>query len=325
MNAKTLKAIGAALLLTSISSGAIAQSDYPNRAITLIVSFAPGGLSDVPARLLAAEMQGKIGQNIIVENKPGASGTIGGAFFARSAPDGYTLLASATAETQNLHYLSVPYKATEFSHIGKIANGPSLVLITNASSPHKTVKDLISYAKANPGKVSFSTSGPATSPAIAVAQLNKLADTDIVSVAYRGTGPAATAVLTGEVQAAWVFYTSAKPLVDDGKARVLAVASAKRLPELPDTPTMDEVGYPGFDHTAFIGLSAPANTPPAIIEKLNRALNETVNTPEFRKKLEPLGMRPPPAPNSPQEYTEFMSAEIARQGELAAIVKASAR
>src|SRR5215470_16900668 len=185
-----------ALVAMTFAADARAQS-YPNRPVTFVVPFAPGGLTDVPARVLAAEMQERIRVPIVVENKPGASGVTGATSVWRAEPDGYTLLVNALADVQNLHYIPVPYNAiTDFALIGKITDGPPLVLIVNA----------------NPSKVSFGTSGPATSPVIALTQLNSIAGTKIVDVPYRGSGQAAGAVATGEVQGGFAFYSSAKPL-----------------------------------------------------------------------------------------------------------------
>lgn len=312
-----LRFISSAILAVLMVGTATAQN-YPNRPITFVVSFAPGGLSDVPARLLAAEMQKRTGATIVVENKPGASGVNGGHYVVRSEPDGYTLLVSAISEVQNLHYLSVPYNAlTDLTPIGKIADGPTLVLIGNAQSEFKTLPDLIAFAKANPTKVNFSTSGPATSPAIAVSQLNSLAGTKIVEVAYRGTGPAAAAVASGEVQGAFVFYPSAKPLIDGGKVRALAVTNAKRIEGLPNVPTMAELGFKNFEHNAFVGLSAPRGTPKEVVATLNKFLNETINTPEFRSRVEPLGMTLPAQPNTPESYGKYLEKETAFQAGLA--------
>jgi tripartite-type tricarboxylate transporter receptor subunit TctC len=305
-------------VLLGILSIAPAQAQtYPNRPITFIVPFAAGGLSDIPARLLAAQMQDRIGQSIIVENRPGASGITGGLFVVRAEPDGYTILVNALADTQNLHYLSVPYDAiADFSLIGKVTDGPPLVLIVNPNSPYKSVNDIIADAKANPDKVSFGTSGPATTPAIAVSQLNALADTKIAAVPYRGTGPAATGVLTGEIQAAFVFYSNAKPLADNGQVRAIAITSGKRVATWPDLPTMAEQGFAGFEHSGFVGLAAPAKTPAPIITFLNKHLNETITSETFRRRMEPLGMTIP-VDNTPENFVDFMRREIARQAELA--------
>ena len=313
-----IRTAACALLIGAMSAFSASAQDYPTRPITFVVSFAPGGLSDVPARLLGAEMQQHIGQSIVVENRPGASGITGASSVQRAAPDGYTLLVSAISEVQNLHYLPVPYKFTsDFTQIGKIADGPTVVLIVGANSPYKTLADLIKDAKANPEKISFSTSGPATSPAIAVSQLNSMAGIKIVDVPYRGTAPAATAVMSGEVQGAFVYYPSAKPLVDDGKVRALAVANSKRIPQLKDVPTMAELGFPGFEHNAFVGLAGPPGMPPAIVAKLNKALNETVQSASFRARIEPLGMVAPPADNTPESLTKFLVKETEYQAGLA--------
>jgi tripartite-type tricarboxylate transporter receptor subunit TctC len=303
-------------LCAALPASAQAQS-YPNRPITFVVPFAPGGLSDVPARVLAAEMQERIGQSIIVENKPGASGVTGATSVLRAEPDGYTLLVNALADVQNLHYLPVPYDATkDFALIGQITDGPPLVLIINAALPYKSLAELIADAKANPSKISFGTSGPATSPAIAVTQLNALAGTKIVDVPYRGSGAAAVAVVTGEIQGAFVFYSNARPLSDDGKVRALAVASPQRMASWPDILTMAELGFPGFDHRGFVGLAAPGKTPAPIVAFLNKHLNDSINSAMFRSRMEPLGMVIP-TDNTSEKFAEFMRRENARQAELA--------
>lgn len=309
-----IKGGAAATVLATMPFGPARAKAYPARPITFVVSFAPGGLTDIPARILAAQMQQRIGQSIVVENKAGASGVTGGSHVWRAEPDGYTLLVNAISEVQNLHYLSVPYNAvTDFEQVGKVTDGPRLLLIVPADSPYKTLAELIADAKANPSKLNFSTSGPATSPAIAVAQLNSIEGTKIVQVGYRGTGPAAAAVLAGEVQGAWIWYPAARPLIEDGKVRALAVASPKRFESLPNVPTMKELGYKDFEHSAFVGLAAPKNTPPEIVTLLNQHLNETIRTEEFRKLVEPLGMTAPEGANTPHTYAKYLAEQTAYQ------------
>jgi tripartite-type tricarboxylate transporter receptor subunit TctC len=304
----------AALVLFPRFAGA---QDYPTRPITFVVPFAPGGLSDVPGRILAAEMQTLIGQPVVVENKPGASGIAGASYVWRASPDGYTLLVSALADVQNLHYLPVPYDPVkDFALIGMVTDGPPLVLIVNATEPYKSVAELVAYAKANPSKVNFGTSGPATSPAIAVTQINDLAKTNIVEVPYRGSAPAAAGVAAGEVQGAFAFYANARALSDSGRVRALAVTSPKRLANWPEIPTMEELGYPGFYHAGFVGLAAPANTPAPVIAFLNKHLNEAIHSESFKKRIEPLGMTVPDV-NTPETFSAFMIREIARQADLA--------
>src|SRR6202162_6313137 len=197
----------AALVLGALWSSQASAQNYPSRPITMIVPFAVGGLTDVPARVLAAMLQERIGQNIIVENKPGGSGTLGGSYAVRAAPDGYTLFANSIADAQNLYFLPVPYNAIDdFAMIGMIVEGPPLVLIVDAALPYKTLADLIADAKANPTKLSLGTSGPATSPAMALAPATALAKTEIAAVPYRGSGEAARNVSGGGIQGAFAFY-----------------------------------------------------------------------------------------------------------------------
>ena len=313
-----MRLLASVLLVLLAFARPVEAQPYPSRTITIVVPFAPGGLTDIPARVLAALLQERMGVSVVVENKAGASGVVGASHVLRAEPDGYTLLANALADVQNLHYISVPYNAiTDFSLIGKVVDGPPMVLIIHGGLPFRSLADLIAAAKADPTKVSFGTSGPASSPVIALAQLNALAGTRIVDVPYRGSGQAAAAVATGEVQGTFTFYSSAKPLTEDGKARALAVASPQRIASWPEIPTMAELGFPGFDHRGFVGLAAPARTPPQIIATLNRHLNDVIASDAFRQRLEPLGMTVPTGNNTPDAFAQFMREATARQGELA--------
>jgi tripartite-type tricarboxylate transporter receptor subunit TctC len=311
-------------LLVTLTIGALSPAnvqalDYPSRPITMIVPFAAGGLTDVPARILAAMLQDRIGQTIVVENKPGGSGTLGGAYAARAAPDGYTLFANSIADAQNLYFLPVPYNAIDdFAMIGMVVEGPPLVLIVDASLPYKSLADLIADGKANPNKISFGTSGPATSPAMALAQLNDLAKTAIAGVPFNGSGEAARNVSPSGVQGSFSFYAQAKPLADSGKVRALAIASPERIATWPEVPTMTELGFPNFDYRGFVGLAAPAKTPAPIIAYLNKALNDVVQSPEFRSRMAALGMTVP-AENTPEGLADYMRRETKRQAELAAL------
>ena len=312
--------IAAVACIALASVRGASADEFPSRPITLIVSFAPGGLTDIPARVLAPELQKNLGQTVIVENKPGASGITGGSYVVHAPPDGYTLLVSALSEVQNFYYLKVPYNAlSDLDPVGKVVEGPPLVLIVNAKSPYKKLSDLIDYAKSHPDKINFSTSGAATTPAITVSQLDLLAGTKIVQVPYKGTGPAAAAVASGDVDASFVFYPSAKGLIDGGNLRVLAVTGATRLKNIPNVPTMVELGYKGFVHMAFVGLSAPHGTPASVIAKLNAGLNRSIASEAFRSRIEPLGITLPPQPNTPAAYGHYMAQEAAHQKELAKI------
>jgi tripartite-type tricarboxylate transporter receptor subunit TctC len=313
------RVLGVSLLAALIASApAAAQAqDYPTRAITIVVPFAAGGLTDVPVRILAAMMQERIGQNIVIENKPGGSGVVGGTYAVRAAPDGYTLFANSIADAQNLHYIPVPYNAVDdFAMIGIIVEGPPLVLIIDAKLPYKSLAELIADARVNPTKISFGTSGPATSPAIALTQLNSLGKTEIVGVPYRGSGEAARNVAAGGIEGAFAFYAQAKPLADDGKVRALAVASAQRIASWADVPTMQELGFPNFGYSGFVGLAAPLKTSPAIIAYLNKELNAVVQSRPFRERMEALGMTVP-ADNTPEKLADLLRRETVRQAALA--------
>jgi tripartite-type tricarboxylate transporter receptor subunit TctC len=308
-----------ALLVGALFPAAAGAQNYPDHPITVIVPFAAGGLTDVPARVLAGMLQERIGQTVIVENKPGGSGTLGGAYAARAAPDGYTLFANSIADAQNLYFIPVPYNAIDdFAMIGMIVEGPPLVLIIDAALPYKSLAELLADAKANPNKISFGTSGPATSPAMALAQLNALAKTEIVGVPYAGSGEAARNVSASGVQGAFAFYAQAKPLSDGGKVRTLAIASPKRIATWSEVPTMQELGFPNFDYGGFVGLAAPAKTPQPVIAYLNKQLNGVVQSKEFRSRMEALGMTVP-AENTPERLAEVMRRETIRQGALAAL------
>ncbi len=286
----------------------------------MIVPFPAGGLTDVPARIAATMMSEKIGQNVVVENKSGASGTIGAALAARATPDGYTLFANSLADAQNIHFVSLTYSpVADFAQIGWIVDGPPVVLIINARLPYKSLAELVAAAKANPKSVNFGTSGPASSPAMALAQLNQAAKTDIVAVPYRGSGDAAREVAGGAIQGVFAFFSQAKPLVDDGKVRPLAVAAPTRVAAWPDVPTFNELGYK-VDFRGFVGLSAPAKTPKPIIEYLNKQLNAVVQSDAFKSRAAALGMTVP-ADNTPAKYDAFIRQEIVRQGEIAKLVK----
>jgi tripartite-type tricarboxylate transporter receptor subunit TctC len=199
-----------------------------------------------------------------------------------------------------------------------VADGPPLVLIINGKLPYQSLAELIADAKANPTKINFGTSGPASSPVIALTQLNAAAGTKIQDVPYRGSGEAAASVVTGAIHGTFTFYSSAKPLAEDGKVRALAVSSPRRIAGWPDIPTMAELGFPGFDHRGFVGLAAPAKTPPHVIAFLNKHLNEAINSDAFKRRMEALGMTiPSAAENTPEKFAEFMRVQTARQAELA--------
>jgi tripartite-type tricarboxylate transporter receptor subunit TctC len=297
-------------------SSAAAQQ-YPTRPITFVVPFPAGGLSDSVARVLAADMQQRLGQSIVVDNRTGATGTIGAGYVAHSAPDGYTLLVESIADVTTPHYLSVPYDIRiDFSAIGMAVEGPPLVLLIKSSLPYKTVKELVDAARASPGKMSFGSSGPGASPSIAISQLKSMAKIDVVEVPYRGATQAVVAVVSGEIDAAFVFQGNAKQLVDGGKVRALALTASRRSAVWDDLPTMIESGFPGFEHGGFVGLGGPARLPEGIIRKLNTELNAVAALPAFLRRFANDGMTLPEK-TSPEDYARYISEQMTKQGELA--------
>src|SRR5262245_11404185 len=296
-----------------------AQADnYPNRTITVVVPFPAGGLTDVPARLAMSLLRDKIGQPVVIENRTGASGTIGAAYVTRAAPDGYTLHANSIGDAQNIHYMPLSYHPVDdFAMVGWIVDGPPMILVIDAKLPIKTVAELVADAKANPSKYSIGTSGPASSPNAALAQFNATAGIQLQAVHYRGSGESATAVASSAIQGTFTYFSQGKTLVDSGRLSALAVAGSKSMEAWPDVTTFTELGFK-IDVRGFVGLGAPARTPKPIVAYLNKQLNEVLQTDRFKTPMAELGMAPPPAAdNTPEKFEKFIRDEIARQGVLA--------
>ncbi len=296
--------------LTAIH-GAFAQDAYPSKPIKIMVGFAPGGPADGLARIVAESLGSVFGQPLIVENRPGAGGTIAAAQVAKSPPDGYTLLLVSSGHAGNgAFYGNLSYEAVKsFSPIGGVASTPVVVLV-NASSPYQTLSDLINDAKKNPGKLNYGTGGGATLTNLAAEQLKSDAGFDAKGVGYKGTGPVLAATLSGEIDAAFDTVTGAIGLTKAGKLRILAVTSAKRSTVLPQIPTAAEQGVPRFDTVGWYGIIAPAGTPAPVITKFNAELNKALASAAVREKLTTLGAEA--MEGSPAQFTRFMESETTR-------------
>jgi tripartite-type tricarboxylate transporter receptor subunit TctC len=304
--------LGLALIACAPSTAAAQAERFPSRVITLVVAYPAGGLSDLPARALAPELQARLGVPVVIENRVGGSGMIAGAYVARSEPNGYTLLVTSSANVTNPQGVTMPYDVVaDFAAVGMILEGPPLILVVHPSAPYKSVAELVAYGKANPGKLSFGSSGAGTVNALAIAQLAAEGGIDIVDVPYRGITQAGIAVVAGEIQGSFVFQGAAKPLVIEGKARALASTADRRAPDWPELPTMVEGGFPTFVHQGFVGLVAPAKTPPASIALLNRHVNEIVRSDAFRARFAPSGMHPVQN-NTPADFDVYIRREIER-------------
>ncbi|MGK6308233.1 Bug family tripartite tricarboxylate transporter substrate binding protein [Variovorax sp. DT-64] len=302
----------AVLLAASAGAGAqAAGSGYPNQPIKLMVPWPAGGGVDTTARMISEPLAQKLGQPIVIDNRGGAGGNIGTELAARARPDGYNLLmGSISPNAVNVHLYNKlgfdPIK--DFAPIVYVSAVPN-ILVVPASSPFKTVKDVIDAAKANPGKLNYGSGGVGSSQHLAAVQFMSAAKIDIVHVPYKGTAPAEADLAAGHISL-MLDTTTCLPFVASGRMRALAVASKKRNPALPDVPTFDEVGLPGVYASSWYGLMAPAGTPRPIIDKLNAQANEVLQSPDMKRRMAEFGAEV--GGGTPEEFGQFIVSEIKR-------------
>jgi tripartite-type tricarboxylate transporter receptor subunit TctC len=308
----TSLAPAALALLLSAPVGA-QQANWPAHPIRLVVPFPPGGSTDAIGRMVAAELGKELNQTVIVENKGGANGNIGSDYVAKADPDGYTLLLSGVGSNAINYslYQAMPYRDSDFAHVSLLTTGPN-VLVANPDFPAKTFKDFIALAKANPGKFTHASSGSGSSGHLAMEMLKQAAGIDLQHIPYKGGAAAITDTMAGRVSVLFLNQDNVLPQVQAGKLRALAVASEKRNPAYPDTPTIAESGYPGFAAESWFGLSAPAHTPSQVIERLHQATVKAMANPDLRKKLEAVGFVV--VADTPQEFSKFVGTEIQKWG-----------
>ena len=289
---RVLAGVAAACALAALPAGAFAQ-DYPNKPVRIIVSFAPGGLTDLVARALQPRLQEAFGQPIVIDNKPGAGGTVAEALLARSAPDGYTLLLSADSVPANPHLVpNLTYDSLkDLTPVALLTRIP-LVMLVNNNVPATTLKEFVAYARANPGKVSFASPGIGTSNHLFSEVFKDMAGVEMPHVAYKGGGPAMTDLMGGHVQALLISSTLATPQVAGGKVRALAVTSEKRSPNMPTVPTFAEAGFADFKPQQWTGLFVPAGTPPAIVARITTEFGKAMKSPEVLARLNELNAEP---------------------------------
>ena len=293
-----------------LAAPAFAQS-YPDRPVRIIVPTPAGGPVDVMARLVAAALPESLGQNVVIENKPGAGNIIGSKIAAEAVPDGYTLMVSAASGLimSPMIYRNPGYDASSFTPIALIAETPQLLVI-NPQLPFKSVADLVAYAKANPGKLNYSTGGIGTLPHLAAELFKKTTGTNIVHVPYKGGGPALTGVVAGEAQMTFDPLATSLQLIKAGKLRALAIAGPVRSDALPGVPTMAESGYQSFTVGAWTALLAPKGTPDLIVAKLNAAVNKALQSEPMKSTLARLGAQP--RGGTPKALGDFMTSETAK-------------
>ena len=315
--AHVLAAIVAAAATLACPLVSFAQSDYPNRPIRLIVGFAPGGSTDIVARIVAQKLGERLGQAVVVENKAGAGGTIGADAAAKAAPDGYTL----TLGTTSTHaiaagaYSKLPYDPVkDFTHVSLVAVTPYL-LVVNPQVPAKTLAEFVALAKSQPGKLNYASAGAGTATHLAMEMLKDAAKIDIVHIPYKGNAPADVAILAGDVQAVFGSMPALLQNAKANKVRSLAVGTSRRSPALPDVPTVAEQGYPGFEAALWLGIMAPAGTPKPVVDRLHRELVAIVATPEFKAAMDANGAEPISSA-SPDEFTTMLRGETDRYTKL---------
>ncbi len=286
---------------------------YPTKTIRFVAPYAPGGATDLLTRTLALKLTDALGQTVVADNRPGAGGNIGADIVAKSPADGYTILlapVSPMAINVSLYGKKLPFNPEkDFAPITLVAKVP-LVIVVPLGSPAKTLKDFIALAKANPGKMTYGSSGNGSSNHLTGAMLASAAQLKMIHVPYRGGGPGMVALMSSEIDMMVAQIPSSKQLHVGGKVRALALSGAKRSPAMPDVPTIIEAGVPGFDATSWYCVVAPAGTPQPIITRLNTEIIKALNTPEMRQRLADEGAEI--EPSTPAELARFVRAEIVK-------------
>ena len=289
---------------------------YPSRPVRLVVPLSPGGFADTPTRMLAPRLSEQLGRQFFVENKPGAGGTIGADFVAKSVPDGYTLLVTGTPHVISAHlYKKLPYDALkDFTHIALIASGPYALVVNPQKLAVTSVNELISAARAQPGKIDFASSGNGSAQHLVGALFNSMAGIDLNHVPYKGSGPAMQDLIAGQVGVSFAGVPNVLGHVRSGRLRALGVTTAKRWSELPDVPTLAEAGVAGYEATLWLNVSGPAGMPADIVQRLNTEIAKALKDPEVQNNFRTGGVDA--AWMGPQELTAFMRAEYEKWGKV---------
>jgi len=307
-----MKRLLTTLLLSLATAGTALAQAWPTKPVTLLVPFPPGGSSDWIARLLGNKLQEKIGGNFVVDNRGGAGGTIGTALVKRAAPDGYTLLVTSLGPLViGPHLLkNIGYDPTkDLDYVSVAVQAPN-VLVVPAASPHKSLADVLAYEKANPGKMSFASSGNGSSDHITAELFWQLTGTSGLHIPYKGGGPVMTDLLGNQVDASFMNINTALPQIKAGKLRALSITSAKRSPVLPEVPTMDELGIKGLQVYSWQAVAAPKGLPADIKARLHDGIVSALNAPDVKPRLLEQGFEV--VANTPEQFTAFQAAEFAR-------------
>ncbi len=319
MNAITkfapLIAAAAALLATSAQAQPSGAADYPNKAVKVVVTVPAGGGVDTVTRLVTERLRQKLGQPFVIENRGGAGGNIAAEYVSQADPDGYTLMASQPSPitTNVVLYKKLSFDPTAFEPVALMSSAPNVLLVKN-DFPAKTLKEFMDYVKANPSSLNYASQGPGTTSHLTAELFNKLAGTKLTHVPYKGTGPALNDIVAGHVDLIFMQLEAAIKLHENGKARILAVTTEKRIPQLPDVPTMGEAGLKDFISDTWNAISAPPKTPAPIVAKLNAAVNDVLKQPEMQEQYRKLALQI--GGGSPQDLAKIIKDDTARWGEV---------
>ena len=305
-----------ALSLLLAASAALAQ-DYPSRPVRIVVPLSPGGFSDTPARILAPRLSEQFGRQFYVENRPGAGGTIGWDFVAKSAPDGYTLAITGNTLLVGAHlYKNVPYDALkDFTHVTMMASGPYVLVVNPQKVPVNSVRELIASAKAKPGAIDYASSGNGSSQHLVGALFNSMAGVQLNHVPYKGSGPAMQDLLGGQVGVSFAGVPNVLGQVRSGKLKALGVTTPKRWFALPEVPTIAEAGIPGYEATLWLSISGPAGMPAPIVQRLYAEISKALQDPGLRESFRAVGVEPDAT--SGEELMRYMRSEDEKWGKVA--------
>ncbi|CAM3970094.1 Bug family tripartite tricarboxylate transporter substrate binding protein [Bordetella tumulicola] len=310
----TLSLMGAGLL---IAFAGAAHAAYPDRAVTVVVPYPPGGTTDILARIVSAKLTGKLGQTFVVENKPGASGMIGTQAVARAKPDGYTIMMGTigTHGTNAAVYKNVLYDTVkDFNPVVIIASTPN-VMVANKNAPYNTVAEFLEYARKHPGEVNFGSTSMGGSPHMSGELLKAQAGIDIVHVPFQGGGPMLNAVIGGQIPVAFDNLPSSAGHIQSGNLKALGVTTPQRWPSFKDVPTIAESGVPGYEVQAWFGILAPAGTPTDIVNKLNKSISDIItDDADIQKQLATMGAMH--TPNTPEQFSKLITDEVQKWTEV---------
>jgi len=303
------------ILLVWIAGNSEAQT-YPSRPVRIVVPLSPGGFADTPTRMLAPRLAEQLGKPFFIDNKPGAGGTIGAEFVAKSAPDGHTLLITGSTHVITSHlYKKLPYDAiNDFTHISMMASGPYVLVVNPQKVPAASVRELVALVKAQPGKIDYASSGNGSSQHLIGALFNAMAGVELNHVPYKGSGPAMQDLLAGQVGVSFAGIPNVLGHVKAGRLRALGVTTPRRWVDLPDVPTLAEAGVPGYEATLWLSISGPPGMPASIVQRLHAEIGKALRDAELQSSFRAAGVEP--LSMGPEELLRFMRAEHAKWGKV---------